>query len=536
MNILNIDKNDKVLSIAIDKSKYNLNEQFKLSPFTIEEKIGDSIILYNTINTCLVELSTAEYKYVFSVTGKELLQTSYAVLIDNYFLTPKNIDNSIIRNYFDTNVWSQIHPDEFFKEITNYVIFTTTDCNARCFYCYEKGSSKIKMTPKTAKDVANFIVNEFNNLKEHNNHKVNLQWFGGEPMYNTEVIDIIIDTLNENNIPYRSSMISNGLLFTPELCSIAKTKWKLQGIQITLDGTEKIYNKTKNYINISKSDNPFNTVIDNIKLLLSQGIKVTVRLNTDLHNGDDLKLLIKYLDREIGHPEGFTVYPALLFENINGFVHTEEERKNLYLKLEELIMFTEYYKYSNVESLLKRSSETTKTNHCMIDSGCAVTILPNGNVGTCEHFIDKHIIGSIYTPKEEWNYEIAKDLATSLKPEGEYCKTCPYYGTCRPLTYCDGERICTAEQYNLLLLANKLHIRDIYYNIKNKLSMNNCNSNCNNNNQSYHLDRIANELELLNDYKSLTLWERIKILLGLNVYRDPHKHQQTDYNNKTKES
>lgn len=62
------------------------------------------------------------------------------------------------------------------------------------------------------------------------------------------------------------------------------------------------------------------------------------------------------------------------------------------------------------------------------------------------------------------------------------------------------------------------------------------NNNCNNE-QSRHLDRIANELELMNDYKSLTLWERIKILFGGNVYRDPHTIEQTTYNgNKGKES
>lgn len=36
------------------------------------------------------------------------------------------------------------------EHITNYVIFTTTDCNARCFYCYELGRSRIPMSVETA--------------------------------------------------------------------------------------------------------------------------------------------------------------------------------------------------------------------------------------------------------------------------------------------------------------------------------------------------------------------------------------------------
>lgn len=39
------------------------------------------------------------------------------------------------------------------KAITNYTILTTTGCNARCFYCYEKGTKPVTMTAETA-DVA----------------------------------------------------------------------------------------------------------------------------------------------------------------------------------------------------------------------------------------------------------------------------------------------------------------------------------------------------------------------------------------------
>ena len=223
----------------------------------------------------------------------------------------------------------------------------------------------------------------------------------------------------------------------------------------------------------------------------------------------------------------------MLFENINGIVHTEEERSNLYLKIEELMMFSNYYKYNLVENTIRIANNLQRGKHCMIDSGSSITILPNGKISNCEHFTDKNLFGSIYTPKKDWDYELVKKMATeTYEKNGKCCKDCPFYSVCRPISYCETERICSEEQFNLVMISNKLALRNKYYSIKNKNTMNN---NCDNQ-SSYHLNRIANELELLNDYKSLTLWERIKILLGMTVYRDPHKLQQTDYNNKSKES
>jgi sulfatase maturation enzyme AslB (radical SAM superfamily) len=57
--------------------------------------------------------------------------------------------------------------------INGFTIFTTMDCNARCFYCYEKGQPKISMTDEIAKDTADFI------LKTSSNTPVDIRWFGG---------------------------------------------------------------------------------------------------------------------------------------------------------------------------------------------------------------------------------------------------------------------------------------------------------------------------------------------------------------------
>jgi UTP--glucose-1-phosphate uridylyltransferase len=87
-------------------------------------------------------------------------------------------------------------------------------------------------------------------------------------------------------------MTSNGYLFDEKLVTKAVHSWNLEDIQITLDGTENVYNKTKNYI--YKNTNAFKRVIDNIGLLLKAGVRVMIRLNIGEHNKEDLYELVKY--------------------------------------------------------------------------------------------------------------------------------------------------------------------------------------------------------------------------------------------------
>ena len=67
-------------------------------------------------------------------------------------------------------------------------------------------------------------------------------------------------------------MISNGYLFNDDTIKEAKEEWQLTKVQITLDGTEQIYNRCKAYI--YKDVNAYRRVIGNIHLLQDADIHV----------------------------------------------------------------------------------------------------------------------------------------------------------------------------------------------------------------------------------------------------------------------
>jgi uncharacterized protein len=265
---------------------------------------------------------------------------------------------------------------------------------------------KTHMTHETAEKVAEYIMEV-----TPQGSTVELNWFGGEPLYNMDVIEIICSRLASAGIDYYSSMISNSYLFDDEVIHKAKYDWRLRNIQVTFDGTEEVYNKIKNYI-YKDGESPYYKVINNVKKLLREGITISVRMNCDYHNAENLKELIMELDSHFKNEGNFSMYVWPLFEI--GFKRTPEEKEKLYksvLELENLLLGLGYPMSHKLHSGIKGV-------HCMVDSGDSVTISPRGDIGMCEHYIDKDFIGHIDNPYEkdfniihQWrNYVPANEL------------------------------------------------------------------------------------------------------------------------------
>lgn len=196
-----------------------------------------------------------------------------------------------------------------------YRILTTTDCNAKCFYCYEKGISTQTMSKASADNIIAFINKE-------QIDPITIEWFGGEPLLNIEIIDYICDQLRNKHIKFNSKMITNGYLLNREIIDKAKNKWALQYIQITLDGTKKVYENVKKF----SAPGAFERVIRNIDLLIEMNISVDIRLNYDKYNIDDIMNLITYLSSKYsGKPNVFVSARRLIYDDKNNDLITTEE-------------------------------------------------------------------------------------------------------------------------------------------------------------------------------------------------------------------
>ena len=400
--------------------------------YVLAQPVEGGVLVFHTLTRALLLLTPEEYAAPDTLPD----------LRDGWFRVPQEMDDMKYADqvrFIRRTMWKEP------EHITSYTIFTTTDCNARCFYCYEMGRSRIPMSDETAHKAAAYIA------AHCGGEKVHLHWFGGEPLFNKQVIDIICTDLAEKGIVYESMIISNGYLFDGATVEQAVSHWKLKSVQITLDGTEEIYNRSKAFI-YKDGKSPYQVVLANIERLLDAGISVSIRLNMDNHNAENLMLLADELHERFAGRKRFFVYSRTLFEfsgNQSARVRAEEERHQLYEKQTQLRQKLEKYGIGQKDALRK----DTRLNHCMADGGSSLTILPGGELGLCEHYTENNLVGHL--DSEELDTAMVQSFRECWE-QTEDCKTCFYYPECIRLKKCAEYKECFPEmrdEYREMLLG-----------------------------------------------------------------------------------
>jgi len=411
---------DKLLK----KQKIKAGEQYRPMYYVVEQPVNEGLLLYHTMTKALL-LLTPEEAEAYKTTPTALPQ-----LIEEWFLVPESHDDRLLSRQI-RDVAKMLKKKT--GAITSYTILTTTDCNARCFYCYEMGSPRIPMSEETAIQTADYIINH------SKGEKVSLHWFGGEPLYNKPVISLICRRLKEAGIYFHSTMTTNGYLFNDSVITEAKDEWRLKKVQITLDGTEQTYNRCKAYI--YKGVNAYRRVISNIHRLQDADIRVSIRLNIDMHNADNLSELADELHKEFNDPKGISVYLHVLFEEVKGSkaLHDNEKRKYVFDQINDIEKRLKDYGFSGSDRLNRQ----VKTNRCMADNDNSALIVPEGHIGKCEHFTEDHFVGHI--GKEEWDTQMM-DNFRETRDEIDACATCFNYPDCIWLKLCEDSSNCYQEE------------------------------------------------------------------------------------------
>lgn len=302
-------------------------------------------------------------------------------------------------------------------------ILTTTACNANCQYCYEKNKMKnVILTKTTQNKLLNFIYSK-------NPKSVNISWFGGEPLLNTDAINCICDDLKSHDINYSCSMISNGFLIGKYIDSFKK--WNLKNIQITLDGIKDDYNKVKKFHNDDSFD-AFSIVIENIKKLLAINIRVAIRLNFDRNNYKSILETIEFLRKEIENPPNFVVYVAHIFGNPENY-HLSDG-SNIYYFLYKKLYECGYLKKLN------QIGFSSKLLYCFITNPNHFVVSPDGFLYRCEHQIINNDIGLIGDLTNGITNIKNNKFWLSLKYPYSKCYKCKFKYLC--LGGCKSEAVC----------------------------------------------------------------------------------------------
>ncbi len=149
----------------LGKCKANASDRRQLT-FVQRLAEDDGVLYFNALTREMIRVPKEE----------EFTEPVQEYLDRHWFFVPAGTDDMKLADQV-RSVMRYLVPQA--EGVSSFVIFTTTDCNARCFYCFEKGCRKVDMTMETADAAADFI------LKNSGEHTAKLQWFGGEPLVRT---------------------------------------------------------------------------------------------------------------------------------------------------------------------------------------------------------------------------------------------------------------------------------------------------------------------------------------------------------------
>ncbi|MDR0523758.1 MAG: radical SAM protein [Candidatus Methanoplasma sp.] len=257
------------------------------------------MLLYSTLTTSVVTLSGSEYEDIFVNRDFSSHPRECSKLREMGFL----FDGDPCAQSERLSALRGKHIEKSGGQMA-LTISPTTECNARCHYCFERGIEQAKMSVETADLLVEFIDRELTG------REISISWFGGEPLLATDVIDRIVRQLNSRGISIKSSVTTNGSLIDDGV--LAKFReWNVERVQITVDSIGEEYNRIKDYIGLG--GDPFSIVMENIGKVVRTGVVTYLRVNYGDRQSDAAKKTSDYLSKAFGSSPNVYVYCASLF-------------------------------------------------------------------------------------------------------------------------------------------------------------------------------------------------------------------------------
>ncbi len=156
------------------------------------------------------------------------------------------------------------------------VFITTTQCNLRCRYCYAEGGDYglgyQKMSPETALKTLDWVYSLIPTIET-------IQFFGGEPTLNPEVISAVCERLTQQHaagelaVLPRLGMVTNGTQLTPELEALFQ-RYHIH-LTFSIDGPEPAHDINRVFVNQKGS---YAVVQEHYHQLRAAGVSLAVEM------------------------------------------------------------------------------------------------------------------------------------------------------------------------------------------------------------------------------------------------------------------
>lgn len=403
-------------SYAINKkTRLDKEAAFRLSGFVISFEEDGVCLMKNILTGEVISLSREEYQAAIylkdtSERYEYLEQHSLTEPAMHRFIVEKGYNEA--EQYLTTVKLIRIMQPES-PGLKTYTILPTTGCNARCTYCYEEGYPVMTMTRSTADRLIDYIC------ETRQEDSITLSWFGGEPLVCADTISYICRRLTEKDVPFTSRMITNASLVTRELAREMKDVWKLQRVQVSLDGDRRDYTERKRYLLPEKHN--YDQVMEAIGILAEADIQVVLRVNFDSDSFTRLRPFLVEMKERFGSLNNVKLYLSALYQE-----KTKPRFTGLTRQMFELGRYVDALGLNSVYR--EQKAAAFRLNSCMADSiDKSVVIDPEGRFYNCEHLPEGNTWGNIFDGiTDRKRYE----ELLSPAPLDDKCRSCAFLPQC----------------------------------------------------------------------------------------------------------
>ena len=317
------------------------------------------------------------------------------------------------------------------------------DCNLACKYCFaEEGEyhgRRALMSLEVGKKALDFLIENSGNRRN-----LEVDFFGGEPLMNWDVIKQLVEygrsQEEKYNKKFRFTLTTNGVLLNDEIMEFANKE--MANVVLSIDGRKEVHDFMRPF---RKGAGSYDLIVPKFqKFAQSRGEKSYYARGTfTRHNLDFSEDVLHLAD--------------LGFDQISVEPVVADEKEEYALQWEDVPKICEEYDRLAKE-MIKRRKEGKAFNffHFMIDltggpcvykrlSGCGsgteyLAVTPWGDLYPCHQFVgeEKFLMGNV------WDGVKRKDICDEFKNCNVYAKEkCQ---DCFAKFYCSGG--CAANSYN----------------------------------------------------------------------------------------
>ena len=319
------------------------------------------------------------------------------------------------------------------------------DCNLRCEYCFaaqgDFGHGRKLMPFEVGKAAIDFLIKH-----SANRHNLELDFFGGEPLMNLDVVKKVVEYARsiekEHNKNFRFTMTTNGILLDDD--SIDFINREMSNVVLSLDGRKEVNDRLRPTVNKKGS---YDIIVPKYqKLVAERGDKEYYVRGTFTKYNLDFTDDVMHLN-ELGFDQ-ISVEPVV----------TDPELPYALTESDLPAIAEEYEKLSKI--LIERKKNGTSFNffHFMIDldqgpcaikrlRGCScgneyVAVTPEGDIYPCHQFVgmDEWKMGSVLD--DSIDHKMKKMFSKANIYSKEEC------ADCWAKFYCSGGCNANNMQYN----------------------------------------------------------------------------------------